>query len=72
VPPSRCTFLPAEVISAQGSLITSAGKNVHLDGGTQMLLVTRAATGANGSTGKSAPGKPEEAGPKAAREPNRE
>jgi hypothetical protein len=30
--------------AAQGSLITSAGKNVHLDGGTRMLLVTQAAT----------------------------
>ncbi len=29
--------------AAQGSLITSAGKNLHLDGGTQMLLVTQAA-----------------------------
>lgn len=59
--------------SAQGSLITSAGKNVHLDGGTQMLLVAQAATGANGSAAKSAPGKPERAGePKATREPSRE
>lgn len=59
--------------SEQGSLITSAGKNVHLDGGTQMLLVTRAATGANGSAGKSASGKPEkESEPKATREPNHE
>ncbi|HET6930120.1 MAG TPA: hypothetical protein VFI45_07345 [Candidatus Acidoferrum sp.] len=29
--------------AAQGSVITSAGKNLHLDSGTQMLLVTRAA-----------------------------
>ena len=29
--------------AAQGSLITSAGKNLHLDRGTQMLLVTQAA-----------------------------
>ena len=27
----------------QGSVITSAGKNLHLDSGTQMLLVTEAA-----------------------------
>jgi hypothetical protein len=27
--------------SAEGSLITSAGKNVHLDSGTQILLVTQ-------------------------------
>jgi hypothetical protein len=33
----------AETGSAQGSLITSAGKNVHLDSGTRMLLVTQAA-----------------------------
>jgi hypothetical protein len=31
--------------AAQGSLITCTGKNLHLDGGTQMLLVTQA-TGA--------------------------
>ena len=31
---------------AQGSLITSAGKSMHLDSGTQMLLVTQAATAA--------------------------
>ena len=29
--------------AAQGSLITSAGKNLHLASGTQMLLVTQAA-----------------------------
>jgi hypothetical protein len=29
--------------AAEGSVITSAGKNLHLDSGTQMLLVTRAA-----------------------------
>ena len=34
----------AETGSAQGSLITSAGKNVHLESGTRMLLVSRAAT----------------------------
>jgi hypothetical protein len=31
---------------AQGSVITSAGKSMHLDSGTQMLLVTQAATAA--------------------------
>ena len=31
---------------AQGSLITSAGKNVHLDGGTRMLLVSQASASA--------------------------
>jgi len=30
----------------EGSVITSAGKNVHLDGGTRMLLVTQAGTSA--------------------------
>jgi hypothetical protein len=30
--------------STQGSMITSAGKNVHLDGGTRLLMVTQAAT----------------------------
>jgi hypothetical protein len=34
----------AETGGAQSSLITSAGKNVHLDSGTRMLLVTQAAT----------------------------
>jgi len=33
--------------SAQGSVITSAGKNVHLDSGTRMLLVARAETSAS-------------------------
>jgi hypothetical protein len=28
--------------NTQGSVITSAGKNVHLDGGTRMLMVTQA------------------------------
>jgi hypothetical protein len=34
----------AETGSAQGSLITSAGKNVHLESGTRMLLVSQAST----------------------------
>jgi hypothetical protein len=34
----------------QGSLITSTGKNVHLDSGTQMLLVTHGQTSASSST----------------------
>lgn len=38
------TLNAAETGGAQGSLITSAGKNVHLDSGTRMLLVTQAAT----------------------------
>lgn len=34
----------------QGSIITSAGKNVHLDSGTQMLLVSQATAGAQGES----------------------
>jgi hypothetical protein len=34
----------------QGSIITSAGKNVHLDSGTQMLLVSQAEGGAQGES----------------------
>ena len=30
----------------QGSVITSAGKNVHLDSGTRLLMVTEASTSA--------------------------
>ena len=33
----------------QGSVIASAGKNVHLDSGTHMLLVTQAAASATSS-----------------------
>ncbi len=33
----------ATASAAQGSVITSAGKNLHLDSGTQMVLVTQAA-----------------------------
>jgi hypothetical protein len=33
--------------STEGSVITSAGKNLHLDSGTRMLLVTQAATSAS-------------------------
>ena len=36
-----------EASSAEGSLITSAGKNVHLDSGTRMLVVTQAASSAS-------------------------
>jgi type III secretory pathway component EscT len=32
----------AAASSSQGSLITSTSKNVHLDSGTQLLLVSRA------------------------------
>jgi len=33
--------------STEGSVITSAGKNVRLDSGTKMLLVTQASTSAS-------------------------
>lgn len=36
----------ATAADAQGSLITSAGKNVHLDSGTRMLLVSQASASA--------------------------
>jgi hypothetical protein len=38
--------------STQGSLITSAGKNVHLDSGTRMLLVAQSQASAGGSAQK--------------------
>src|SRR5713101_4523026 len=38
--------------STQGSLITSAGKNVHLDSGTRMLLVAQSQASASGSAQK--------------------
>ena len=37
--------LSAAANSTEGSVITSAGKNVHLDSGTRMLLVTQAQAG---------------------------
>jgi len=45
--------------STQGSLITSTGKNVHLDSGTQMLLVSQAEVGAQGESKQPASDKPE-------------
>lgn len=60
----------------QGSLITSSGKNVHLDGGTQMLLVTQSAASAGNSAEKGAPGasaKPQkDMEPKTKGQPNRQ
>jgi hypothetical protein len=58
----------------QGSIITSAGKNVHLDSGTQMLLVSQAEAGTQGESkqpaSKSAAPKSE---PKSTRErPNKQ
>jgi hypothetical protein len=45
--------------ATQGSVITSAGKNVHLDGGTRMLLVSQAQAGDQGESKQPAPSKPE-------------
>lgn len=44
--------------ATQGTLITSAGKNVHLDSGTRMLLVTQAQAGSVGGSKHSGEGKP--------------
>src|SRR5882757_7623701 len=45
--------------TTQGSVITSAGKNVHLDSGTRMLLVSQAQAGSQGETKPPAASKPE-------------
>jgi hypothetical protein len=45
--------------ATQGSVITSAGKNVHLDSGTRMLLVSSAQAGLQGETKPPAGSKPE-------------
>jgi hypothetical protein len=45
--------------ATEGSVITSAGKNVHLDSGTRMLLVSQAQAGEQGASKQSAPNKPE-------------
>lgn len=45
--------------ATQGSVITSTGKNVHLDGGTRMLLVSQAQAGAMSSPKEGKPEKPE-------------
>jgi hypothetical protein len=47
--------------AAQGSVITSAGKNVHLDSGTRMLLVSQAGS-QSGEAKQPAMGKPETKG----------
>lgn len=44
--------------ATEGSVITSAGKNVHLDSGTRMLLVTEAQAGAAGESKDAGEGKP--------------
>jgi len=51
--------LSAAVSNAtQGTVITSAGKNVHLDSGTRMLLATQAQAGSAGESKQSGEGKP--------------
>jgi len=45
--------------AAQGSVITSAGKNVHLESGTRLLLVSQAQAGEQGPSKQPASGKPE-------------
>ncbi|HKW60913.1 MAG TPA: hypothetical protein VJN89_00080 [Candidatus Acidoferrum sp.] len=44
--------------ATQGTVITSAGKNVHLDGGTRILLATKAQTGSAGGSKQSGESKP--------------
>ncbi len=45
--------------ATQGSVITSAGKNVHLDSGTRMLLVSQAQAGEQGASKQPAANKAE-------------
>ena len=45
--------------ATEGSVITSAGKNVHLDSGTRMLLVSQAQAGALGESKQPEVNKPE-------------
>jgi hypothetical protein len=44
---SGLSLTSAAANSTQGSVITSVGKNVHLDGGTRMLLVTQTSASPN-------------------------
>lgn len=44
--------------ATQGTVITSAGKNVHLDNGTRILLVTQAQAGSAGESKHSGEAKP--------------
>lgn len=48
--------------ATQGSVITSAGKNIHLDSGTRMLLVSQAQAGSEGEAKQPASSKPESRG----------
>jgi hypothetical protein len=45
--------------ATEGSVITSAGKNVHLETGTRMLLVSQAQPGEQGASKQPATSKPE-------------
>jgi hypothetical protein len=45
--------------ATEGSVITSSGKNVHLDSGTRMLLVSQAQAGEQGASKQPAVNKPE-------------
>src|SRR5207248_1806509 len=45
--------------ATEGSVITSAGKNVHLDSGTRLLLVSQAEAGPQGEANRPAASKPE-------------
>ena len=54
--------------ATQGTVITSAGKHVHLDSGTRMLLVTQAQAGSAGESKHSSEGKPN---PKSGEKPER-
>jgi hypothetical protein len=60
--------------ATQGSVITSAGKNVHLDSGMRMLLLSQAQTGAQGESKQPSASKPEpKSEPKAeANKPNKQ
>jgi hypothetical protein len=49
----------ASANATEGSVITSAGKNVHLDSGTRMLLVSQANAGAQGAAKPPAANMPE-------------
>jgi hypothetical protein len=55
--------------STEGSVITSAGKNVHLDTGTRMLLVTQAQAGMANESKHAAEGNPN---PKSKQKPERD
>src|SRR5438094_7229927 len=45
--------------ATQGSVVTSSGKNVHLDSGTRLLLVSQAEAGPQGEANQPAASKPE-------------